>query len=49
MTLARTNVGGLTATGSRDAVWFVPVSLGPNAFLLHIPGSLLLPTRPGTG
>jgi len=49
MTLAHTHIGGLTANGSRDAVSFVPSSLGLNTILLLTPGSLPLPTRPKTG
>ena len=49
MTLANTHVSGLTASGSRDAVSFVPMSLGLPTILLLTPGSLPLPTRPETG
>lgn len=49
MTLTNTHVGGLTANGSRDAVSFVPASLGLNTILLLTPGSPRLPIRPEAG
>ena len=49
MTLASLRVGGFTANGSRDAVSFVPTSLGLNSILLLTPGSLPLPRKPETG
>ena len=49
MISANTQLGGRVANGSRDAVSFIPTSLGPNTILLLTPGSLPLPTRPGTG
>jgi hypothetical protein len=49
MILANSHVGGPTANGSRDAVSFVPTSLGLPTILLLTPGSLPLPTRPETG
>jgi len=49
MISATTRVSTFTADGSRDAVSFIPTSLGLNSILLLIPGSLPLPTKPETG
>jgi len=49
MTSANLHVGGFPANGSRDAVSFVPASLGLNSILLLTPGSLPLPRKQETG
>jgi hypothetical protein len=49
MISANTHVGGFIANGTRNAVSFVPTSLGLNSILLLTPGSLPLPTKPETG